>query len=155
MNIEKDNEGLAGWYDGFIKKDTSGGYQLHQIDEYAAVPDEAFAEEIWNDVHDTGLEVMFKGILHVQELLTGSQRFELGQVDRAGILLEENYAGRKVGVSDYDLVFFDGDEEQVYSHDTVEGLKSSMEGWFDEEQVDEYMEELEPVLKADNWPWTV
>ena len=155
MDLEADNEGLSGWYDGFIKKDTGGGYQLHQVGEYASVADEAFAEEIWQDVHNTGLEVIVNGVLHVEETITGSELFELGQINRAGILLEDSYAGRKVGISDYDLIFFDGEEEQVYRHDSIEGLRSSMEGWFDEQQVDMYMEDLEPVLEAENWPWTV
>lgn len=147
MKIKSENQGLQGWYDGLLKKSAqSDDFELHQKDNYALVPDSSLAGEAWEDIHITDLNVMVNGVLHEEEFLTGGKRFELGQVDRIGVVLDENYAGRKVGVSEYDLVFFDGEEDRTYSNSSAEELENEMYGWFDEDRVEEYMQELGPIL---------
>ncbi|WP_414837285.1 hypothetical protein ACK3SF_03390 [Candidatus Nanosalina sp. VS9-1] len=155
MKIESGNQGLKGWYDGALKKSAQeDDFELHQDDNYALIPDASMAEEAWKDIRNTGLDVIVDGVLHMQEFLTGGQRFELGQVDRTGIVLDDNYAGRKIGVSGYDLVFFDGEDERVYSNSSLDELENEMYGWFNDEQADAYMQELKPLIDRGNWPWT-
>ncbi len=154
MKISTANEGEIGWYNGLLKRDTQGEqYKLQQLDNTAEVLNKTLAEEVWEDSHGTGLEVIMKGRIDVEELLTGTEVFELGYVDRAGVIIEHDYDGRQVGVAGYDLVFMNGDDAVVYRNDSREGLEEDMNGWFDDEDADEYMEELESVLEAQNWPW--
>lgn len=96
---------------------------------------------------------MIKGVLESEELLTGSEILELGYVDRAGVVVEDNYAGRTVGVAGYDIVFLDEEEAVVYRNDSRGELEEEMEAWFDDD-AEEYMEKLDPVLDEGSWPWT-
>lgn len=154
MDLEASNDGVGGWYNGLLKRDAKGDhYRLQQLNSYAEIQDVDFAEEVWKDAHGTGLEVMMKGILEAEELLTGSTVLELGYVDRAGVIIEESFSGRKVGVAGYDLIFLDEDEDTVYRHDSQEELEEAIEGWFDDEEAEQYIEELDLLFELDGWPW--
>lgn len=118
--MKSENQALKGLYDGALKKSThSDDFKLHHADS-------SLARKVWNNIHNTGLVAMINGFLHAEEFLTGVERFKLRQFDRIGVLLDEDYSGGKVGVSRYDLVFYDGEEDRVYRNSSLDELEDEM-----------------------------
>lgn len=138
------------WYQGDLKK-AHDGYVLDTGEREMELEEEAAVEQAWHDLRNEPQSVMVYGAVSVTESLTGTENYSM-QPERVGYVLEQDFDGRDVIVSGYDLVFLDS-SEVVYDAESFEELRENVRGWFPENE-DEKLETLTDLkLEKDYWPW--
>lgn len=155
MRIASESQGEFGWYSGRLKQDSyNGDYVLAEGDDTASITGSDFLDEVWSDF--TGLEndILLYGRLDAEERITGGMDFSLEGVEAAAYVLRDDYDGWNVAVSGNDLIFTNGWTSRVYEGDSLEDLDENLEGWFEEDERAEMVEEVEEVgFATDYWPW--
>lgn len=145
----------ADWYTGSVKN-SGRGYVFESNNEDIEIGDETLAEQVWEDMRKDPQKVMLYGEVETSESLTGSERHEMPNPEKAGYILDEDYDGKTVVVSGFDLLFIGEDGEFEYNGDSHEELRDNLTGWFDEEEQDEYLDTLVDLkLEKEHWPWEV
>ncbi len=152
MEAEKENYGQS-WHQGQLKK-SGQEYVLETEERELEVSETELTEQVWNDLSSDPKEVMLYGELYKQETITGRENYSLENLSKAGYILEEDYDGRKVFLTGYNLVFLDEEEEIAYESDGYEEMRDNLKGWFDDETENEIMETIADLkLEKDYWPW--
>lgn len=137
------------WYHGRLKK-SGDGYILETEEKEIQLGEEPGLEQAWYDLRKEPQSIKIYGRLEVRESLTGTETYSM-KPEEIGYILDEDFDGRDVLVSDYDLVFL-GDSETRYNSQSFQDLRQNVKGWFDDE--DEKLESLTDLkLEKDYWPW--
>lgn len=148
--MKKSQENPGNWYSGNLKQ-SKNGYVLDAEIGSIEIQDEQRLEEAWLDLRKNPRELLIYGTVRTEKSLTGRETYSMDP-ERIGYLLEDDFDGRDVLVSGYDLIFLDGEDEVVYTGQDFEDLRDNVVGWFDDE--DEKLESLTDLkLEMDYWPW--